>query len=75
MVSAFQWSITLPGLCGGQSPLFRDPPRRLSPLRGLQSCVLAVSGGSGSQLQSEGVMLPWRYMREALLQRRLGGDD
>lgn len=54
---------------------FRDPPQRLSPPRGLQSCVLAVSGGLGSQLQSEETMLPRRCMRAALLWCKLGGGN
>lgn len=57
--SPFQWSIPLPGFCGGQLSL-SGSPQRLSPLRGLPSCVPAVSGVLGSPLQSEKVVLPWR---------------
>lgn len=37
-------------------------PLRLSPLRGLHGCVLAVSVQLRSQPQGEEVMLPWRCM-------------
>lgn len=61
--SAFQGRILLPGLCGGHSGL----PMRLSPLRGLHSCALAVSVGLRSQLWGGEVMLPWRCVWAALL--------
>jgi len=55
--------------------MFGDPPQRLLPLRGLWNCVLSVSGGLGSRLQSEEAMLLWRCKSNiSLVQVRVGGD-